>query len=243
MTKVMSREELERLYEESAQRTMERGTLEVWSEMVSQATQREITLATFAQLKEYRPEVHVFNELLVEYPRKGQRPRDKFVPDNMVVLHHEPLHPGESYDIAEQPVGPFLVLDYPFGDSVRKDYSANRSNCEHHLKVLYYLQFQADSRVLSLYRHTGRKYVSVKPNERDRYAIPELEMEVALLDGWVRFWFRDELLPLSGELLQQRDEERRRADDEKRRADDAVAELARLRAELERTRRRSGNGK
>jgi hypothetical protein len=59
-----SREELERLYEESAQWAMDRGTLEVWGETVSQATQRGITLASFNLVKAYRPEVQIFNELL-----------------------------------------------------------------------------------------------------------------------------------------------------------------------------------
>jgi hypothetical protein len=54
---------------------------------------------------------------------------------------------------------------------------------------------------------------------------PELEPEVALLDRWVRYWFRGELVPLPGELVKERDAERaaRQA---------AEAELAKLREEL-----------
>lgn len=47
------------------------------------------------------------------------------------------------------------------------------------------------------------KYTAVPPGPSGRRPIPELELEVALLDGWVRYWFRGELLPLPGDLLQQ----------------------------------------
>jgi hypothetical protein len=33
--------------------------------------------------------------------------------------------------------------------------------------------------------------------------IETLEMEMAIVEGWVRFWFRGELLPLPVELLRQ----------------------------------------
>jgi hypothetical protein len=43
----------------------------------------------------------------------------------------------------------------------------------------------------------------VAPNEDGRLALPELEIEVGLLDGWVRFWHRGEVLRLPGELLKE----------------------------------------
>jgi hypothetical protein len=71
-----------------------------------------------------------------------------------------------------------------------------------------------------------------------------LDVEVGLLDGWVRFWYQGELLPLPDELQRQAYEERQRAESaarlaeqEKQRADElqrrqeAERELARLRAE------------
>ena len=33
-----------------------------------------------------------------------------------------------------------------------------------------------------------------------RLAIPELDLGVAIHDGWARFWYRDEMLPLSPDL-------------------------------------------
>ena len=78
---------------------------------------------------------------------------------------------------------------------------------------------------MTLFKMGKKGYRAVPPNANGRVTIPELELEAGLLDGWVRFWFRDELLPLPGDLLKQRDAERtaRLA---------AEAEVARLREEL-----------
>jgi hypothetical protein len=93
--------------------------------------------------------------------------------------------------------------------------------------------FYPDNQELTLYRHNGRKYVTVRPNAQGRYAIRELEMEVALLDGWVRFWFRGELLPLPADLLRLLEQTRRDLQETRGRLQAAEEEAARLRAELE----------
>src|SRR5262249_18297048 len=72
----------------------------------------------------------------------------------------------------------------------------------------------------TLYHHTGKKYLTVKPNKHGRYAIPELDLEVGLLDGWPRYWYQGELLLLPADLQRDLNEARRRADEEKRRADE-----------------------
>ena len=38
------------------------------------------------------------------------------------------------------------------------------------------------------------------PDVYGRYTLPEVEMEIGLLDGWVRFWHQKQLLPLPSEL-------------------------------------------
>ena len=230
----IDREELERRYEKAAEFAQRRETLQSWGEATAQAVQRGITLASFALVKAHRSDIQFFNELLLESRLTRHGVRETFLPDNMVIVHSEPVEADESLDLTALAIRPVLVLDYPFGESVRKDYEQNQS-ISRQLKVPYYLVFQSDSHEMVLYRHNGRKYVSVKPNEHDRFAITDLELEVALHDSWVRFWFRGELLPLPDELLRQRNEEHRA-----RLA--AEEEVARLRAELERT-RRSRNGK
>ena len=98
----------------------------------------------------------------------------------MVVLHDRPLRVEGSYDVPLQPVSPFWVLEYVSKNSRRKDYELSMDKYEHQLKVPYYLLFVPDEQEMTLYRHTGEKYVSVKPDEQGRYALPELELELGL---------------------------------------------------------------
>jgi hypothetical protein len=166
----------------------------------------------------------------------------------MVVIHREPIKAEGSFDVPLQPAGPFLVLEYVSKSSQRKDYDDNMVKYERELKVPYYLLFYPDTQDLSIYRHTGRKFVSVKFNDQDRLEIPKLELEAAILDGWVRYWYRGRLLPLPGELQRQLDEKTRLLEDTSRRLEAserarqaADQELARLRAELEQLKRRRNN--
>jgi hypothetical protein len=213
-------------------------------------------LESLALVKARRPDVQVFNELLVQYPRPRQRRRGQVVPDNMVVISDEPVRADSSYNLPVEAQPPFWVMEYVSKHNKRKDYEDSFNKYERDLKVPYYLVFYPDNQELTLYRHNGKKYVSVKPNKDGRYPIPDLDLDVALLGGWVRFWHRGELLPLPADLQRDLDDARRRADDEKRRADDlqreleaeretrraAESALAQLRAAQERTPTRRGNG-
>jgi Uma2 family endonuclease len=240
---------LELNYFKAAQEYLRRLPPEHFMEATPQATQREITLESVALVQAQRPDVHKFNELLVQYPltkAKGKRKIGQVVPDNMVVLYDGPIKAQGSYDIPLQPVGPFLVLEYVSKNSERKDYDENMRKYEHDLKVPYYLLFQPEAQELTLYYHTGEKYNSVPPNEHGRHPISQLELEVALREGWVRYWFRGELLPLPADLLHERDAERqarqsaeRMANEERQRADLLAAEVERLRQELTATQKKS----
>ena len=239
-------------YEEAAEAYLRSLPPEHFMEATAQATQRKITLAGFDVIHVARPDIQLFNELLVQYPH-GRPPRIRqVVPDNLAVVWNEPILAKGSYDLPLQPTGPTWVMEYVSKHSKRKDYDESFKKYERELKVPYYLLFYPDNQEMSLYRRGLRRYVSVKPNGNDRLAVAELEVEVGLLDGWVRYWFRGQLVPLTGDLqrqlLQTRralDDEKRRADDEQRRADDeqrrademqrrleaAEKELARLRAQ------------
>jgi Putative restriction endonuclease len=174
----------------------------------------------------------------------------------MVVVWPEPIQAGGSYDLPLQPTRPLWVLEYVSPSNKRKDYEDSFRKYERHLKVPYYLLFYPDNQELTLYHHNGKRYVSVKPNADARYAIPELDLELALLDGWVRFWYQGELLPLPADLQRALDEARRQLgearqelgqtrqqlEEETRRANTAEEELARLRSELEHLRGRPGSG-
>jgi hypothetical protein len=99
-------------YEEAAQAYLRTLSREMVFETTTRGDQRLITLASFAVLRVYWPEVQLFNELLVQYPH-GRPPRIRqVVPDNMVVLHDEPIRALTSFNLPLQPAGPFWVLDY-----------------------------------------------------------------------------------------------------------------------------------
>jgi Uma2 family endonuclease len=209
---------------------------EHFMEATPQGKQREITMASLALVHERRPEVQYFNELLVQYRRKGENKIRQVVPDNMVVVHAEPIEADTSFDLPLQPARPLWTLEYVSKGSLRKDYEDSFRKYERDLRVPYYLTFYPDNDELTLYRLGSRKrYVSVKPNDDGRHPIPELELEVALCGGWVRFWFRGELLPLPGALLRERDELQQRLTTVEQQLADMRAELDKLRAE-----RRSG---
>jgi len=236
MSSTTPRAILEVAYEEAAQAYLASLPPEHFMEATAQATQRKITLESFDLLRVRRPEVNVFNELLVQYPR----PRRRFgqvVPDNMVVLTRERIQASTSFNVPLEPAGPFWVLEYVSKHTKRKDYEDSFIKYERDLKVPYYLLFYPDTQDLTLYRHSGRKYSSIPPNALDRHAIPELDVEVGLLNGWVRFWYQAGLLPLPADLARALDEAHQRARKEKRRADKEKA--ARLKAEQELTRLRA----
>ncbi len=234
-------------YEDAAQAYLRSLPLEHFMEATPQATQREITLESLALVKARRSDVHVFNELLVQYPLPRNR-IGQVVPDNMVVVWPEPIRAETSFNTPLQPTGPFWVLEYVSKSNRRKDYEDNVRKYEKHLKVPYYLIFVPDVQELTLFRMRRKRYVSVRENARGRCEVGELELEVALLDGWVRFWYRGDLLPLPGELLRALDDTERRLRDASRRAEReaqarmaAEEEVARLRAELERVRKGKRN--
>ncbi len=219
-------------YAEYAQEYLRSLPLEHFMEATGQSTQRKITLESLDLVSARRPEVQVFSELLVQYPLPRRKRPGQVVPDNMVVIWKEPIKADGSFDVPLQPARPFWVLEYVSKHNKRKDYEVNFRKYERQLKVPYYLVFHPEDQKLTLYKHTGGKYVSVKPNSHGRLPLPKLDLEMGLLDGWVRFWYQGELLPLPGDLLRQRDEER-----QARLA--AERELAALRAQLKQMRGRS----
>jgi Uma2 family endonuclease len=244
---------LEVAYEEAAQAYLRSLPPEHFMEATAQATQRKITWDSLDLVHARRPAVQVFNELLVQYPRPGRHRFGQVVPDNMVVVCDQPIRADTSFNVPLEPARPFWMLEYVSKHNKRKDYEDSFDKYERDLKVPYYLIFYPDTQDLTLYRHTKRKYAAVPPNEQGRHPIPELEMEVGLLDGWVRFWYQGQLLPLPADLQRDLDEARKeavaarriaeqaqgRAEREKRRADREQAarraleqELAELRARL-----------
>lgn len=229
-------------YESAAQDYLRSLTLEHFMEATDQATQRQITLDSLTVLKVFLPEVQIFNELLVQYPRRGERKFGQVVPDNMVVLSSDPVRARSSFNLPLEKAKPFWVLEYVSKNNRRKDYDDNFDKYEKELKVPYFLLFYPDSQDLTLYHHTGKKYVSVKPNNRGRHSIPELDLEVALLDEWVRYWHKGKLLPLPGDLQRELNASARELNELKKRLERTERELAELRTLVQQNSNRRNNG-
>ena len=202
---------------------------EHFMEAMPQSTQRKITLESFDLIRAARPEVQCFNELLIQYPRGKRKKLGQVVPDNFVLVHPQPIEALTNFSTQVQPAGPLLVLEYVSKHSERKDYDDNYEKYEEELQVPYYLLFYPDNEEMTLFRLGNKGYGAARPNAAGRVAVPELELEAGLLGGWVRFWFRGELLPLPGDLLVERDAAR-----EQRDAAQAALQAAEQRAVTER---------
>jgi putative restriction endonuclease len=177
--------------------------LEHFMEATAQATQRKITLESLDLVHDDRPDIQVFNELLVQYPFGRGRKIRQVVPDNMVVVYDGPIHADGSYDVPLEPVGPYWVLEYVSKYNKRKDYEDSFRKYERELKVPYYLLFYPDNQELTLFHLQGRKYRSVPADAAGRHPVEGLDIAVALQDGWVRYWYHGQLLPLPADLQHQ----------------------------------------
>jgi Uma2 family endonuclease len=231
-------------YEQAADEYCRSLPLEHYMEATPQSTQRKITLESLDLVHARRPDVQLFNELLVQYPLPSTDKLGQVVPDNMIVLSKKPLNPVGSYDLPLEGVLPYWVMEYVSPNSKRKDYDQSFHKYEQELKVPYCLMFYPEAQDLKLFRHRSGKYALVKPNARGRLPIARLDLELVLLDGWVRFWFKGALLPLPAELQHELDETRRQLEetvrqlDKERQARLALEEeLSRLRAQRSRRRR------
>ena len=224
--------------------------LEHFMESTGQSTQRKITLESFDLICAVRPDVHIFSELLVQYGPVAAILR--VVPDNMVLIHDGEIEAHGSYDISLQAARPFFVLEYVSPSNARKDYVDNMHRYERDLRVPYYMTFESDSQLLKLFhleagkKGKGERYVCVNPNAAGRFEVPELELEFAILDDWVRFWFQGKLQPLPAELMSQLQAvevelaiAEKRAEDEQRLRESMETELMQLRAENDRLRKQT----
>ncbi len=235
---------------------------EHFMESVAQATQRKITVASLDFVVVERPDVHVYNELLIQWRDEKNKLR-RVVPDNMVVVAEKKPKVSTNFAIPIQAARPFVVFEYQSKSNSRKDYQQSYDKYEIELKVPYYLMFHPDEQELTLFRFNKRtgKYASVLPDDEGRYAIRELDLTIALLEGWARYWWKGKLLPIPMEfqvMLKQKDKELDRKDkenvvlrqelgdkdrvigDKDRLLGDQARQLADMQAELERLRKSAG---
>jgi Uma2 family endonuclease len=232
-------------YERDAMQYSRTLTWENLMESTAQATQRKITVESFDLISRLRPDIQCFNELLIQYPRLGEDPEKpvRVVPDNMIVVHPEPLDVSGSYMLPIHRVIPTLVFEYVSKSNTRKDYEENYWKYEQELKIPYYIVFNPENKDLQVFRLEQESYLRVAPGDAGRFGVSNLELEVALLHGWIRFWFRGELIPLPAELADLAESAETRAESEKVRAESAERERDALAAELARLREQLNNAK
>jgi Uma2 family endonuclease len=221
---------------------------EHFMESVAQATQRKITVASLDLVAAVRSDLHVYSELLIQW-RDAKKKMRRVVPDNMVVVAPDRPVAETNFAIGVETARPFFVLEYVSKTDSRKDYQKSYDKYEAELKVPYYLIFHPEDQELSLYRYNElqSRYRAVHPNGAGRHALPELDLEMGLLDGWVRYWWKGTLLPitleLQAELVQVRKEVvalRREITDKDRQLADKDRHIAEMQAELERLRKSAG---
>ncbi len=185
-------------YNEAAREYCKSLPLEHFMEAGPSAIQRKITVESFDLITAERPDVQCLNEMLIQYPVGNIRKLARVVPDNLIVITDTAIHAKRSFNLPFEDGKLLMALEYVSEDNQRKDYVDNMRRYERDLKLPYYLLFEPEKKQAILFKLSAskRKYVSVKPNENDRLAIPELELEIGLIDDWVRFWFRGKLVGL-----------------------------------------------
>ncbi len=216
-------------YEQAASEYYQTLPLEHFMEGIDQSTQREIALESLALLKTRRPELQVFSELLVQYYHEDVLRR--VVPDNMVRLHDRPPVTKGSFNTELEPVGPLWVLEWVSTDK-DKDYKESFHKYEQELHVPYCLLYHPETGDLRVFRHTGTHYEPIAVNAQGRQTIPELDLEIGLWEGWVRFWHKGELLGLPADLQNEIDRLQSQLAREQQLRAAAESEVQRLRAFL-----------
>jgi uncharacterized small protein (DUF1192 family)/Uma2 family endonuclease len=228
-------------YEQAARDYCATLPLEHFMESTPRQAQRKITLAAFELIHAERPDVWCYNERLIQHPMSDNR-RDvvRVVPDNLVVLHDRPIIATGSFTTTVEQAQLFMALEYVSESNKRKDYVENMEWYEQ-VRMPYYLMFEPEKKLILLHRWSPKagRLVSITANAAERFPIPKLELEVGLHDDWMRFWFRDKLLPMPAELAETLafTQEKLGATEQKLGATEqklsaAEAEIARLKAEL-----------
>ncbi len=168
---------------------------------------------------------------LTHPPTRGAR-----APDWFLVLGVEPMLNGEvrrSYVMWDEVIAPLLVVEYVSGDGSeehdRSPYEGKFWVYEKGIKAAYYAIHDGFRGTLELHRRNGDEYHAVPPNERGRFPIPELGVELGLWQGTVDGivgWYVRPWESATGEMLPSYDDDRARLGEAESLTDDLRRELA-----------------
>ena len=156
-----------------------------------QAKQREITNAAFALMRVVHKDFHYFSRLRVNYSRGDELRR--IAPDNIISFGFASHTSGGNCAIGGNRCSLLAAFTY---DCFSPPEESRQDFCvfEKELAVPYYVLFYPLHQSLRLYIHNGKNYDLASPNKKLKYEIPELNIELALHNGWLRIWFNNELL-------------------------------------------------
>ncbi|MBD2577573.1 Uma2 family endonuclease [Oscillatoria sp. FACHB-1406] len=185
---------------------------------------------------------------LTEPPERGAE-----APDWFYVPRVPPMLNGRlrrSYVMWQEIVSPLIVLEFVSGDgSEERDttpYQGKFWVYEQAIRVPFYGIYEVERASVEVYHLVDGRYRLLAANDRDRYEITPLGVELGLWVGqyknvelpWLRWWDSEGNLLLSGGELaraerQRAETERQRAETERQRAELAEDENARLRERLQ----------
>jgi Uma2 family endonuclease len=163
--------------------------------------------------------------------------RGALAPDWFVVLGVPPLLDGmlrRSYVLWQERVHPYVALEFVSRTGAEeRDRTPNEGKFwiyENRIRPQFYGIYEVNPGRIEMYHLAGDSFVRMEPNERGRYHLPDLDVELGIWNGeylganlpWMRFFTRDgALLPTGHE----------RADIERQRADRLAARLRALGAD------------
>lgn len=210
-----------------------------------------LTDAVTPILRELHPDGHfcLGQDLGIYWRRLDVPPYAQAVaPDWFYVPDVPPLKgdkPRRSFVMWDEEAAPFVVLEYASGNgSEERDRTPNVGKFwiyERQIRPAYYGIFSYDSGRIEMYKYAGRRFELQSPNERGRYPIPEMGLELGVWTGrfaemelpWMRWYYPDgTLLPTgserAAEATRERDEATRERDEAVRLADVRAAKLREL---------------
>ncbi|MFM6134959.1 MAG: Uma2 family endonuclease [Sphaerospermopsis kisseleviana] len=192
---------------------------------------------------------------ITDPPQKGAEAPDWFyVPDVPPTLNGQMRR---SYVMWQEFVAPFIVIEFVSGNGAEErdetPYSGKFWVYEKAIRVPFYGIYEVQKASLELYHLVEGKYYLMSPNERGRYLIQKMGVELGIWQGtyknvelpWLRWWDLDGNLLLTGEEQaeqekqraeqekQRAEQEKQRAEQEKQRADKLAAKLRQLGIELD----------
>jgi Uma2 family endonuclease len=175
-------------------------------------------------------------------------------PDWFYVPNVPPTLDGQlrrSYVMWQEFVAPLIVLEFVSGNGseerdrtplLRTDKQETKPGkfwvYENAIRPAFYGIYEVRKASVEVYSLIQNRYELVAANDRDRYPIPQLGVELGIWQGtyqnaelpWLRWWDSQGNLLLTG--AERAQQERERADRQQQRADRAEDELEQLRAQL-----------